>query len=209
MSFWDRYLAPGDVRTARAALVRDGTSKTSTASSSSATDIPTTLKPVERSPRLDPATRARRQNGVLFGGAVFAALSILITRRAVARKVRLAPTTTAIKGEMSPTIAGGFDAAEALGLASLNVFSFGLIGMGVVMKYLDVADVEDLRDKVRSGLGYDVYGGDEKADKELEAWVADILSSQKDGAGLREGLIGKLAELEQAAKAKPEVKSKE
>lgn len=67
-------------------------------------------------------------------------------------------------------------AVEALGLATLNVFSFGVMMTGGLMFAFDISNVEDLRRKARSKL----YGPngvvDEAADQQVEEWIADILS---------------------------------
>lgn len=188
MSLWERYFAPGDIRRQREQRLAAQNANTEETISR------TTRRQV---PRTDPATRARRQNGLLLGGIIFTAFSILATRRAVARKVLTASSgaTQSIEG-VSPSVTGGLDAAQALSLATINVFSMGMLALGVTAKIMDIADVEDLRDRVRKGIGFDVYGGDEKADKELEEWVADVLS-RKDGVlGLKESVAMKLAELQ-------------
>lgn len=191
MSFWDQYLAPGDIRKGRAALE---------AQHDKAEEQAVKAAEQERPPRLSPAARSRRQNGLFFGGIAFAALAVLVSRRAVSRKLLSAGKLTAA-GNNDAKVAGGLDAAEALGLATLNVVGFGMAAAGAIAKIFDVADIEDLRAGVRRGVGFDVYGGNEKADKELEEWVAEVLS-RKDGGGLKDGLASRLAELEKLAKDK-------
>lgn len=166
---------------------------------------------------MDAATRARRQNSVLAGGIVFSVLSVLVSRRAVARKIGPKPTTfnpssaTMPGASTSSVLApgapignaqGGLDAAEALSYATLNVLSFGLLGAGVYLKVCDIADIEDMRDQVRRGVGFDVYGGSAEADKELETWVAELLSSKEGLSGLREGVAEKLAEIDRREQEK-------
>lgn len=212
-SFWDRYLAPGDLRRQHHPLQplsntsQNGVSKQEAA-------VPTIVPH-----RIDAAHRARRQNTLLIAGLTFTCLSLLITRRALTRKLTVlqpAPvkptppnplpgistsTPTAPKPDVNTAsrVDGGLEAVEALALASLNVFSIALAAVGVGMKYFDIADVEDLRDKVRRGVGFDVYGGDSEADRELEGWVAEVLSRKEEGGGvggLQESLARKLGELE-------------
>ncbi|QIW99229.1 hypothetical protein AMS68_004747 [Peltaster fructicola] len=192
MSFWDRYLAPGDVRQGHKA-VESQLAKTEE-------QVVTALQP-QQPPRLDAAGRARRQYGLLYGGIAFAALSVFVTRRAIARKLTSSnKLATASKSETQ--IAGGLDAAQALSYATLNVVAFGMAAVGAIANIFDVADIEDLRAGIRRGVGFDVYGGDDKADKELEAWVEEVLS-RKDGSGLmKDGLAGRLAELEKLVKEK-------
>lgn len=96
---------------------------------------------------------------------------------------------------------GGLEAAEALGLATVNVFSFAMMSAGVVALGFDVADLEDLREGVRKGLGFDVYGGerDGAVEKEMEEWIRELLEKNKGKElgieGLKEGVLGKLAEM--------------
>ncbi|KAK6383280.1 hypothetical protein LTR65_010264 [Meristemomyces frigidus] len=195
MSFWDRYLAPGDLRQQLQANLPPPAPPASTQDET--TDQPT-AKP-EPAPRIDAAHRRRRKDALLYGGLAFTFLSLFITRRSLVRKqaqthaLRLKtfePSTTP-----PPKVDGGLEAAEALGLATLNVFAIAMATAGGLMTFFDVADLEDMRDQVRKGVGFDVYGGESEADRELEAWVADVLS-RKDGEGdLKEGIAMKLQEL--------------
>ncbi|WPH00853.1 Hypothetical protein R9X50_00368300 [Acrodontium crateriforme] len=189
-SFWEKYLAPGDVR---------ATPQPETTPSDATQDANESQQP---EPRIDPAHRARRQNALLFGGMAFTVLSAIVTRRALARKRIAIPSSFTPSNATPPKVDGGMEAVEALGIATLNVFSVAMLASGALMKAYDVADLEDMRDAVRAGVGYDVYGGDSKADKELEAWVADVLS-RKDGMGdLKSGIAEKLLELEQRESSK-------
>ncbi|KAK5114652.1 hypothetical protein LTR62_002225 [Meristemomyces frigidus] len=198
MSFWDRYLAPGDVRHAHLPT-------TSPTTPNQPEDAPRLAKPPIR---IDAATRQRRQDAILYGGIFFTALSLFITRRSLRRKllpgtvqqntagVPLAAGTAPGSEKFAPKTDGPLDAVEALGLATLNVFSFAMLAAGSAMKIFDIADIEDMRDGVRRGVGFDVYGGESEADKEMEGWIADVLA-RKDGTGdLRGEIVGKLAEME-------------
>lgn len=209
-SWWDRYLAPGDIRQQRQQSLSSTTSTPSSTKDNAKKDQPNI--PV----RIDAARKARRQNALLLGGAAFSLLSIVVGRRAV-RKKNLAAYPHFVKGTGSaqkidvPTFAqsnvapkadGGLDAAEALFLATLGTFSVFMFGMGVGMKYFDIGDLEDLRDRVREGVGYDVYAGDTEADKEIEQWMAEVLA-RKDGVGdLKTTIVEKMAELAELEKKK-------
>lgn len=110
------------------------------------------------------------------------------------------PTFT--PSNIPPKVEGGLDAAEALGLATLSVFSVFMAGTGLFMKWNNIGDVEDLRDWVRAGVGYDVYGGETEADKEIEAWMAEVLA-RKDGVGdLKTSVLEKMQELAEIDKKK-------
>jgi hypothetical protein len=189
MSLWDRYFAPGDLRARRQALAPPPTTAqtTSEAQQLDAIRPSTTSAAVER---VDPARRARRQNALFFGGLGFAMLSAFVTRRSLVRKRPPIPTTFTPSNAPVPKGEGGLDAIEALGLATMNT-----------------GDIEDLRDKVRKGVGFDVYGGETDADKEIEGWVAEILA-RKDGYGnIKDEIVDKLMELEQKERAKEEAQA--
>lgn len=206
MSFWDRYLAPGDIR------ARQQPSQQTTPQSQDETTTTSTSK-ASPAPRIDAAHRWRRQNALLFGGLAFTMLSLVITRRSTRRRqVATYPRqfTTSSHISQNPTNpAGGksepaIEAVQALGLATLLVSSTAMFGMGCVATYFDVADLEDLRQGVRKSLGYDLYGGDEgSADREIESWVAEVLSKNDGKIGmsdLKEGIVSRVAKMEEAAK---------
>lgn len=201
-SWWDRYFAPGDVRAQRRLEAehqrKHQEEQLATAASQS------------QRIRIDPATRARRQNGLLFGGVAFTLLSMFITRRSLSRKLHSAyPRTFTPSNATPPRVDGGLEAAEALGLATLNVFSLAMVSVGGMMKVFDVADVEDLRVLLRKSVGEDVMVGESQADREIEGWIADVLS-RKDAEGkfLREGVADRLVEIEKARKEKERVEGK-
>ncbi|KAF2482141.1 hypothetical protein BDY17DRAFT_252855 [Neohortaea acidophila] len=191
MSWWDKYLAPGDLRQQRQAL--SSPSQPGTANEDEQPRL-VVLKP----PRLSQADRVRRQNGLLFGGLAFTLLSMIVTRRAVGRK--LAQTALSAEGGAAAAeskVDGSLEAVQALGYATLNVFSVAMLGIGGAMKYFDIADVEDMREVVRRQEG---YSEDSEANREIEGWIAEVLA-RKDGQGnLRESVVEKVAEIERKRK---------
>lgn len=195
MSWWDRYFAPGDVRQRRQLQqqLQDEVQQREA----------TLLKSDPRPARLDPALRARRQGALLYGGLAFTLASIFVTRRASRRKlVQTVPNTFTPSNAEPTSVDGSIEAVQALGYATLNVFSFAMASVGLAMTYFDVADVEDMRMLLRQSVGEDVYGGESAADKEIEGWIAETLA-RKDGQGnLREGIAEKIYELEKQAKQK-------
>lgn len=201
MSLWDKYLAPGDLRR------RQQLQATPPPPPPPAPQDETNQTGRNQPPptRIGSGQRVVRQNALLYGGLIFTTLSLLVTRRALTRKhVQIHPNTFTPSNGPAPKVDGGLEAIEALGLASLNVFSVAMATAGGLMTYFDVADLEDMRDKVRKGVGFDVYGGESEADKELEDWVADVLS-RKDGQGdFKEGIAEKLAELAERDKREVE-----
>lgn len=135
--------------------------------------------------------RTAKQLGLFFAGAGFLTASALISRRAVARRMvdsypkfyqpshygpRPPPRAPTDKGEDQLV------AVEALGLATLNVFSFGIMMTGGLMFAFDISNLEDLRRRARK----QIYGGngvvDEAADQQVEEWIADVLS-RRDKTG--------------------------
>jgi hypothetical protein len=210
MSLWDRYFAPGDLRARRQALAPsprlESASQIEERLQQAAIRPSTTSAAVERA---DPARRARRQNALFFGGIAFTIFSAFVTRRSLARKRPPIPTTFTPSNAPQPKPEAGLDAAEALALATMNTVSVFATGIGAAFIYWDIADIEDLREKVRKGVGFDVYGGETDADKEIEDWVAEVLA-RKDGynlVGMKDEIVDKLMELEQKEKAKQEAQA--
>lgn len=115
-------------------------------------------------------------------------LSTLITKRAVNRQqvksqmkffyTNLAPAGKSPSGGPKPS--DGKDAlvaVEALGLATLNVISFGVMMTGGMAWALDVSGLEDMRYLARKTLGVNGVGGsaDDEAEQEISIWVAQTL----------------------------------
>ncbi|KAK3046267.1 hypothetical protein LTR09_012215 [Extremus antarcticus] len=217
MSPWLSYLAPGDQRARDAhlrslALLEDEKKQREAALAAA------------RPPRIDAAHRVRRKNAMFYGGIVFMGLSVFVTRRSLARKraEMLAAQTTLPLSTPSTTIAplraaapapaaeaskvdASLDAVSALGLATLNVFSFAMLAVGSAMQYFDLADLEDVRSGVNRQLGNDVEGGDAEGDREIETWIAEVLARKDEKEvgsvkGLREGVVEKIAEMEERKK---------
>lgn len=71
------------------------------------------------------------------------------------------------------------EAFEALNLATINVFSFGIMTTGAVMYALDVNGVEDMRRIMRGGLEGAAAGkSDEELEREVTEWVSGVLGSR-------------------------------
>lgn len=208
MSLWDRYFAPGDLRARRQALALP--SRLESPIDTEDEQQRAQIKPSATSAaleRIDPARRARRQNALFFGGLAFTMFSAWVTRRSMIRKRPPVPTTFTPSNAAVPKGEGGLDAVEALGLATINTVSVFMTAIGAGFIYFDIADIEDLREKVRKGVGFDVYGGETDADKEIEGWVAEVLA-RKDGYGnIKEEIVDKLMDLERKEKAKEEARA--
>lgn len=120
---------------------------------------------------------------LFVGGVTFFAMSLFVTRRAL-RKRQMAsiPPYYTSATYHKPEANGALDAFEALTLATMNVFSFGMAGTGAVLYKFDVNSLEDARGAMRRAYG--ARGGvgpagdgtgnakeDELAEEEIEAWV--------------------------------------
>jgi hypothetical protein len=136
-------------------------------------------------PQPVPTDRPNR-NAVIFGaGAVFFAFSLLITRRAFARK-RLASTPSLFanapghQAEQAKSVNGALEAVEALNLATLNVLSLAMMGTGGTLWYLNINSMADARRMIRGGLGVDGTGRSEKdAEEDFEEWMASTLARKE------------------------------
>ena len=134
-------------------------------------EVPVT--PLEPQQATDPR-RAIRQLGLFFAGATFLTMSTLITRRAVARKMNQALPKLFQPSHRAPMAKneggeGQLIAVEALGLATLNVFSFAIMATGGLAWAFDVSSVEDVRRRARKGLYGKGEGNiDEEAEREIE-----------------------------------------
>ncbi|OJJ44257.1 hypothetical protein ASPZODRAFT_72043 [Penicilliopsis zonata CBS 506.65] len=118
---------------------------------------------------------------LLLGGVSFFYLSLLITRRALAKR-RLAALPPFYTGSIyhKPEGNGAVDALEALSIATVGVASAGMAGTGATLCYFNINSMADLRREVRTGMGFDVDangngGSDELGEAEIEEWLANVL----------------------------------
>lgn len=207
MSYWDRYFAPGDLRTRREiqSIATPGAKPTS----SSDNGTPDTITPTPGTQQqqqqhlydvpapLTPDHRARRQNALFLGGLTFTLLSLSLTRRTILRKRTLAypalftPSHMHIAPPPGPQqqmskVEGSLLAIEALGLATLNVVSVFMVGIGGMMVWWDVAEPADLRRSVGEGGLGGVVEVDEEVEREVEGWIAGAFGGGP-GSGQQEG----------------------
>lgn len=76
---------------------------------------------------------------------------------------------------------GAILAFEALSLATINVFSWAMIGVGSVLWMTDIRGMDDLRRRVRGGLGIDGSGRtEEQVEEEMEEWLVGVLARKED-----------------------------
>ncbi len=123
--------------------------------------------------------RSRRQLSVFVAGATFLFISTAITRRSLLRRYKATlPAFYHPNNRPTAPISGAAEAFEALNIATINVFSVSLMITGGMMWAYDISSLEDLRRKVRAGMG--VRGTEQDADEEIEEWMASVLSRKDD-----------------------------
>ena len=149
--------------------------------------------PVGSQPPSQPFDRPNRNKVIFAGGVAFFAFSLLITRRAFTRR-RLASNPafyTNAPGhrvQQSNNVSAPLEAVEALSLATVNVLSATMLGVGGLLWYLDINSMEEGRRFIRGGLGVDGSGRSEKeAEEDFEEWMASTLA-RKDA---KEAQLGK------------------
>ena len=126
------------------------------------------------------------RSAVIFGaGALFFAFSLVITRRAFARK-RFASNpafyanTPTHQAEQATKVNGAVEAMEALSLATINVLSLSTMATGGAMWYMNINSIADARRTIRGGLGVDGTGRSEKdAEEDFEEWLATTLARKE------------------------------
>lgn len=114
----------------------------------------------------------------------------------------------------NPNINGALEAFEALTIATLNVFSFGIMATGGFIWAFDIATLDDMKKKVRVDLGVnakrtdETEKTDEEAEKEIEEWFTTVVARKEFKALREEKGIKTKEEQEQEAKEQEEKKPK-
>ena len=122
---------------------------------------------------------------VIFGaGLLFFGFSLLITRRAFARKRFSNPAFYAnapeVQAEQAKKVSGAMEALEALNIATVNVLSMTMLATGAGMWALNINSIADARRVLRGGLGVDGSGRSEKdAEEDFEEWMATVLARKE------------------------------
>lgn len=95
--------------------------------------------------------RTKKQLKIVLGGVYFVVISTLVTRRAVARRVKWAKPTYFRQNMHHPEqqFNHGFEAAEALAVATINVFSWGIFYTGGALYATDTSGFAELKEKLR------------------------------------------------------------
>jgi hypothetical protein len=160
-------------------LPRDPMSKAFNSSASS----PPNQAPVEL--QTQPVPRQKKAPVIFAAGLAFTALSLLITRRSLARrhlatKASFYTNSPAHTQAQTTKVSGAMEAMEALNIATINVFSLATLVTGGALWYFDIATMEDARRKLRGGLGVDGSGRSEvEAEEDFEEWLATVLSRKE------------------------------
>ena len=167
---------------------------------------------------LDPRNRSVNQLGLFLAGCALTTFSVLLTRRSVSRRINaLRP-----KGTFTPStttdalkVNGGAEAAEALGLATLNVGSVAfMLGAGALWAF-DISSREELRIKLRRrmsldaaemvGKGEESEDGQEEQKEDLEIWF-EVMSARLQGKSEAE-IAALVLQKEEEMKAKAQTQA--
>ncbi|KAL9086717.1 MAG: hypothetical protein Q9159_004012 [Coniocarpon cinnabarinum] len=93
--------------------------------------------------------------------------------------------TAAAELQSSPMVM----ALEALSLATINVTSWGMVGVGGALWKWDIRSMEEMRRSVRGGLGVDGTGrSEQQVEQELEELVVSVLARKEHKERVREML---------------------
>ncbi|KAL4773756.1 hypothetical protein BDW60DRAFT_20880 [Aspergillus nidulans var. acristatus] len=144
-------------------------------------------KPTDDLPKLwTPSTNKK----LFFGGAVFFALSLLTTRRALVRRFNATiPPYYTSSVYHKPQVNGGMEAFEALHLATINVLSFSMMASGGVLWAMGVNSVEDIRAYVKKRMAAgdrELSQTDQEMEKEVEEWVMKYLGKRIENGKLKD-----------------------
>lgn len=124
--------------------------------------------------------RSRRQLSLFAAGVGFFAISSVITRRSIVRRYKATvPKFYQPSNGPSTQVNGAMEAFEALNIATVNVFSVGMMVTGGLLWAFDIASLEDMRSKVRTNLGVDPIRTDQDAEAEIEEWFATVLARKE------------------------------
>ncbi|KAL4924518.1 uncharacterized protein BDV17DRAFT_284587 [Aspergillus undulatus] len=149
---------------------------------------PTTTTPQETSDDLPKLWTPQTNKKLFFGGALFFVFSLLTTRRALIRRHRASiPPYYTSSTYHKPEVNGGFEAFEALHLATINVLSFGMMSSGGVLWAMGINGLDDMRSYVRKRMAEGakpLTETDQEMEREVEAWVGKYLGKRIEGEKL-------------------------
>ncbi|KAF2476398.1 uncharacterized protein BDR25DRAFT_300417 [Lindgomyces ingoldianus] len=132
--------------------------------SSAASVTPSPQPSLQRDPEpaweSTPITSARslRQLSIFFLGATCLAVSTIITRRAIHRRLlRITPKFYEPNTNPHEHFSPAMDAMQALNLATLNVFSVGIMVTGGTLWAFDISSLGEMQAALRGRLGYENF----------------------------------------------------
>ncbi|KAK2591636.1 hypothetical protein QQS21_010678 [Conoideocrella luteorostrata] len=131
----------------------------------------------DASPPNSPFQRQMRQLGLLFAGAGFMAASIAVARRSVLRRqLESFPKFYSGNRVVHKVDSGerSLMAVQALGLATLNVMSFGIMLTGGISWAFDLCNLRELRERTQVALRRPGNFSQED-EKEMEKMMSTIL----------------------------------
>lgn len=134
------------------------------------------------------SARSRKQFLLLAAGSSFVLFSTTITRRALhARRLATIPKFYGQNNHPPSNFHGPTEALSALNIATLNVAAVSMMVVGGTLWAADISTLEELRRKVRGGLGVDGTGRTERdVEEEFEEWLAGVLKRKEEKERRRE-----------------------
>ncbi|KAF3188632.1 hypothetical protein TWF788_000378 [Orbilia oligospora] len=173
-SFWSSNPASPPIQPQSQSPLTEALQITKSEPESQSQSLPTD----HRDPTFTPFQRARKQLTLYFGGAGFLLLSMAVARRSTRRRYLATvpkyytPNTRASELNFNT----GIDAFEALNIASLGVFSVGMMTVGAGMYIADVVNVDEMRRLLRSKYGTEGRMSEMDVEEEMEEWIASVLA---------------------------------
>lgn len=133
-----------------------------------------------RQPAPSPWVRNAKQFGFFLAGTGFMAASVLVTRRAVIRRLRESRPKFYVSNRHIPKDLGDDKqllALHAFSLATLNVMSFGVMLVGGISWAFNLSSVEELRQRTKESLQrQSIVPRNPEDEKMLEEMMDDLLS---------------------------------
>ena len=130
------------------------------------------------------SSRSRHQLGLFSAGSAFVVLSSLITRRAVLRRYQLPRPAFFHPSNMPPIapISGALEALDALGIATVNVFSYGIMFGGGLMWAFNISTLAELKNRIKMPLDLKSEEPGNEADGGTGTWLAAaiVLEEEKE-----------------------------
>ncbi|ORY09248.1 hypothetical protein BCR34DRAFT_376364 [Clohesyomyces aquaticus] len=129
--------------------------------------------------------RSLRQLSIFFLGATCLMASTAITRRAVRRRLlRVAPKYYEPNTNPHEHFSPAMDAIQALNLATMNVFSFGIMMVGGALWAVDISSLGEMQTALRGRLGYESFDKPDRVAPEAHSSLEEIIiDKRKEAAG--------------------------